>query len=549
MGLVLALLGCHYFEAAPESPMLGLAPREALLRLSVDLRGVHPTEEELVAIDANPDLYAQYVERYLEDPRFVGRMREVFNLRYLTRTGDTYFDTTEAGLGDIASTTVGDSIGEEPLRLLTYLIEEDLPYSYIVTASHTMADPVLARMWDLEREPGDAPDDQGWAPATWRDGRPAAGMLSMTTIWQRYPSMGGNANRHRANAISRMLLCDDYLSRPIVLNRAAVDLLTLDPENAIAVTASCQSCHSTLDPLAGTLFGFFHYDANQSIDDAITYRPETEEAWRDYSGKEPGYFGRPTANLVELGANIAADPRFAECAVRTVWEGFSQRSYTDDDWEEVAALRDVYEVDGARLTPVVRALVTSAAYRAGSVVAGIGDDADLDERLATVRVVSPAQLQSVVEDLTTYRWTFDGRPGLTSNDVGMQVLAGGVDSRYVTLPSYTPSLGLAFVQERLAQAAGRHVAEHDLAEGRAGDAILLRYVTALDTPESAPDAFEAQIRFLYLRITGAPLPAEATEPLALAALWNELMKVEDSPTSAWAGVVSAVLRDPAVLFY
>jgi len=45
----------------------------------------------------------------------------------------------------------------------------------------------------------------------------------------RYPSMGGNANRHRANAVSRTLLCDDYLARPIVLNRPAVDPLSLSP--------------------------------------------------------------------------------------------------------------------------------------------------------------------------------------------------------------------------------------------------------------------------------------------------------------------------------
>jgi hypothetical protein len=535
--LALALTGCG--PAAPEAVTTALSPRAALVRLSVDLRGVHPTEEELAAIEANPDLYDAYVDRYLEDPRYAARMREVFDLRFLTRTGDTYFDREEAGLDAVPEGAVGDSIGDEPLRLLTYILENDLPYGYIVTADHTVADPILAQMWDLDREPG-----EGWTVAGWRDGRPAAGLLSMTTVWQRYPSMGGNANRHRANAISRMLLCDDYLSRPIVLDRAAVDLLTVDPENAIATTASCQSCHSTLDPLAGTLFGFFHYDNAESLDDAIAYRPENEEAWRDYSGKEPGYFGRPTAGLVELGENIANDPRFAECAVRTVWEGFSQRTYTDEDWAELTALRDTYDAEGGRLTPVVRALVTSAAYRAGEV-----SDADLDDRLATVRVVSPAQLASVVEDLTTYRWDFDGRQALTTNDIGMPVLAGGVDSRYVTVPSYTPSLGLAFVQERLAQAAARHVAEHDLADGRTDGAILLKYVTAADTPASAPDAFEAQIRHLYLRITGAPLAAEATEPAALAALWTELMKVEDSPTAAWAGVVSAVLRDPAVLFY
>ena len=524
---------------APEEAFTALPPREALVRLSLELRGVRPAEDELAAIEADPRAYDAFVDRYMADPRFLGRMREVFNLRYLTRTGETFFDPAEAGLEELDAALVADSIGEEPLRLLTYILENDLSYGVMVTSPHTMADAYLAAMWDLDREAGD-----GWRPATWRDGRPAAGILSMTTIWQRYPSMGGNANRHRANAISRMLLCDDYLSRPIVLDRAAVDLLTLDPENAIAVTPSCQSCHSSLDPLSANLFGFFHYDAADSLADATVYRPENEEEWRAYAGRAPGYYGRPTANLEELGASIAADSRFADCAVRTVWEGLSQRAYTDDDWSELQELRAVYDAGGGRLGPVVRAVVTSDAFKAGATV-----DAALDDRLATVRVASPVQLADSVADLTGYRWNFGGREGLARNDLGLPVLAGGVDSRYVTLRSYTPSLGMAFVQERLAQAAAHHVAEHDLAEGRAGDAILLRYVTVADTPTTAPDAFAAQIRFLYLRVTGVPLAEDAPEPAELAALWDELMKVEASPTAAWAGVVSAVLRDPRVLFY
>lgn len=537
--MLTALLLLASCDPAPDETFEPLAPRAALIRLSLELRGVRPTEAELQAAEADPGAYDAFADRWLEDPRYVARMREVFNARYLTRTGDTYFDPAEAGLEELDGALVADSIGDEPLQLLSYILENDLPYSYMVTSPHTMADPYLAAMWNLERDEG-----EGWQPATWRDGRPAAGLLSMTTIWQRYPSMGGNANRHRANAISKMLLCDDYLSRPIVLDRAAVDLLTVDPENAIATTPSCQSCHASLDPLSANLFGFFHYDAVDTLDGAITYLPENEQGWREYAGKEPGFYGRPTANLVELGAALAADPRFADCAVKTVWEGFAQRPYTDADWEEFQALREVYDDAGGRLTPVVRAIVTSEAFKAGATT-----DADLDERLATVRLVSPVQLADSVAAITGYRWTFDGREGLAGNDLGLPVLAGGIDSRYVVLRSYTPSLGMAFVQERLAQAAARHVAEHDLAEGRVEDAILLKYVTAADTPASNPEAFDAQIRHLYLAITGEPLADDATEPAELAAMWTELLGVEDSPTAAWAGVVSVILRDPRVIFY
>ena len=120
---------------------------------------------------------------------------------------------------------------------------------------------------------------------------------------------------------------------------------------------------------------------------------------------------------------------------------------------------------------------------------------------------------------------------------------------FVSTATYEPSLGMAFIQERLAQSAGYHVAAHDLDAARTDGAILLKYVTATDTPDTAPDAFDAQVRYLYLRATGLPLAADATEPAAAAVLWKQLYSVEANPTQAWAGIVSAVLRDPRVLFY
>lgn len=533
----LSLASC----ATEEAPTLTLLDaRASLIRLSVDLRGVHPTEAELAAIEANPDLYADYVDRYLADPRFLVRLREVFNLRYLTRNGETYFDLDEAGLEELSSNDVARAIADEPLMLVSHIAENNLPFTELVLADYTMADPVTAAMWDI-----DYPDDAtGWVPAQYRDGRPHAGILSMTTLWQRYGSMGGNANRHRANAISRLLLCDDYLTRPIVLNRAAVDQLTDDPETAISTNTGCQSCHSTLDPLAAHLFGFFNYDEPDSLIDSTTYRPENEEAWRDYAGKEPAYYGTPTNGIPELAVQIAQDPRFASCAARTVFEGFTQRSLEDADWSEFQRHLGAFELSGLRLEPLVRSIVLSDEYLAASTT-----DPVLDERLATVKTVSPAQLADIIEGITGYRWEFSGLDGLTTHDMGLPVLAGGVDGDFVIHPTFEPSVGLVFIQERLAQAAAYAVAEADLDPERAGDARLLAYVTIEDTPESAPEAFNTQIRALYLAVTGTALATDATEPAALTALWKQSYSVDADPVGAWAAVTSVVLRDPTVLFY
>lgn len=537
MMLAWLLLACVPEEKG--DGLILLSPREQLIRLSVDLRGVHPSEEELQSIEKSPELYGKFVDRYLSDPRFEERLREVFNLRWLTRTGETYFDPGDANLS-VDPSVLARSVGDEPLRLLSWIYENDLPYSEVVTADHTMADPLLAAFWRLDR---DGEGDE-WLPAHYRDGRPNSGILSMTTLWQRYPSMGGNANRHRANAVSKILLCDDYLSRPIVLNRAQVDQLTVDPEDAIRTNQSCQSCHSSLDPLAGHFYGFFHEEAPMSMDAAITYLPENEENWRYYSGKEPAWYGIPTSGLQELGIRISEDPRFYDCAVRTVMEGFAQRTVEDADWNEFSAYRQSFEDSGWRLRTLVKSVVSARPY-----IAANAEDRQLAGRLATVRTVSPAQLSSIIEDITGFRWNFGGKDGLTDLEMGLPVLLGGVDGQFVTLPGREPSVGAVLAVERLAQAAADQVAKHDLDPARTEEARLLKYVTVLDTPESSSEAFDTQIRYLYLRVTGIPLKEDATEPAELTSLWKQLYAVEGSSTRAWAGVLSAILRDPRVIFY
>jgi len=530
----LLLVSCAEEPETVVDGMTLMSPRAQLIRASVDLRGVHPSETELQAIESDPELYPDFVDRYLADERFVDRAVELWNERLLTGTGGTYGQ----GYPGASAAEVSAAVSGETLRLVRHITEQDLPYSEIVLADYTMANPLLAAMWDLDRS-GDEP---GWAPARYLDGREHAGILTMSSVWLRYPSNGGNANRHRANAVSKMLLCDDYLSRPIVLNRAAVDQLTVDPETAISTNATCQSCHSTLDPLSAHFFGWFEYDDEMA--DPTLYKPENEKAWMAYAGRSPAYYGVPTASIREMAELIADDPRFIDCAVQTAWEGLSQRPLLDEDWADFQAHRDAFLDGGQSIRSVVRSIVLSPAYRAKA-----ADDPALDERLATIRAVSPSQMHTIIKDITGYSWDFGGRPGLESNGMGLPVLLGGIDGTTVTKRSYEPGVGTVFIQERLAQSAAWHVARHDLDADRDGEAIMLRYVTLEDTPTSAPKAFDDQIRSLYLQATGYPLADDAAEVHNLLTLWRQLHSVEGSSEAAWAGVISAVLRDPLVLTY
>jgi hypothetical protein len=116
------------------------------------------------------------------------------------------------------------------------------------------------------------------------DGRPAAGVLSTNSLWWRYGSTDSNANRKRANTASLLLLCNDYLVRPLEFDRN-VNLLDEEAVNtAIETDPSCTNCHGSLDPLAGYFFGFWWYDPSNPLEN-VRYFPEREGRWADYSGK------------------------------------------------------------------------------------------------------------------------------------------------------------------------------------------------------------------------------------------------------------------------
>ena len=537
--LPLALLASCATEAPEAEEVRGLkllAPRERLIRLSVDLRGVHPSEAELQAIEADPSLYADFVDRYMADPRFVAQMGDLFNETLLTRTGDTYGIAVDGASG----AQVGSAVGDEAIKLVERIVADDLPYSEIVLADYTMANPVLAAAFDLDYPRGQT----GWEKAQYTDGRPHAGVLTMTSFWLRYPSMGGNANRHRANAVSRTLLCDDYLARPIVLNRAAVDQLTISPEEAISTNASCQSCHSTLDPLSAHFFGFFIPDDEEFTEDPLVYRPEREQGWRDYANRPPGYYGLPTAHVRELAEAIAADSRFHDCAVETVFSGLTQRAISDVDWEELAPHRSSFLDSGLRVRPLVKSVVMSPEYLVGAV-----EDEEKAERISGTKLVSPRQLSAIIEDITGYRWDFAGQDLTTSSAAGVPVLLGGIDGRTARARSYQASVGAVLVHERLTWNAAWDVVQRDFAIPSGADRRLLRYVNADQGPDEAPEAFAEQVRFLYLRVTGLPMAADAEEIAALADVWRDLRAIEGSGVRAWAGVVNVVLRDPTILYY
>lgn len=536
LSLLAVVLACGP-ESEPVSGAAGvdevdLQPLDTLAllsRISLDLRGTRPSVDEVMRVQADPDALEPLVQEMLQDPRFGERVRSIYAQALLTRQDGWTVDTSDYGLDAALQPQLAADVGEETLWILSRVATEDLPYTEIVRGDWTMATPLMAEMWDLERQEG-----EGFQVAQYTDGRPAAGILGTNSFWWRYMSNASNANRGRANAVSKTLLCTDYLSKPIEFERN-VNLLDADAVNdALANNPGCVACHHSLDPLASYLWGFYFRDYNSATDISV-YHAERERLWTTETKVAPGYYGEPgSGGLEELGQMLAADPRFVSCGVEQVFTGLVQREPELRDTQALSDLREVFLGSGLTLRPLFLAVVESDAYRAAP-------QGDVGPRL-----LGTDQLASAIEDITGFRFVDDGYDMMRTDTRGLRTLAGGVDGNFVTSPATEPTTTMVLVQERLAQAAAWNAVQRD---SGAQAPELFVHVTLGETPETGREAMVAQIQHLHLRLFAHPVQADSPEVQANLELWEALYAIEGSPEAAWAGLLSVLLRDPDFVTY
>ncbi len=495
-----------------------------------------PTLTELDAVEADPAELEALREAWLADARFESRMVDLYAARWRTEVDTFLAASWEFGLEPEEDYAFLRAVGQEPLRLVAHVVAEDLPYTTIVTADWTMADPLRARVVPLGRTRA-AP---GWGPAHYQDGRPAAGVLATNGLWWRYVSPLFNYNRRRTAALLDLLVCEDILSRPVVLSSA--DALEVeDAESSVLTDRACVTCHATVEPVAATLFGFLLADT-QSAAEMSQYHPEREPDGPLSLGVQPAWFGTPVDGLDGLGRAIASDGRFVDCAVETVASGLLGRPVDAADAALLREARDRFVEDDLRLKSAIRAVTDHPSYRAGA-----STPAAAAERRAvetTRRALVGDQLRTVLGGLDGFVWARGGADELDSDTNGFRILAGGADGEIVSSPARTPGVTHAAVVRRAAQVSARWVVDHELVQ-RDLEPDWLGRVTVDTRPGES--AFTAQIEELVWRLHA--VRASAGEVEAWAALWSDAHALTGDPAEAWATVLGALLRDPAFLTF
>ena len=164
-----------------------------------------------------------------------------------------------------------------PLELIAYVVENDRPYTEILTADYIMANPMAAAAYGASTRFDDSTDIYEFRPSRiasyYRRGDdfeseydrevdaeriinrgslstdyPHAGVLNTTVFLQRYPSTATNRNRARARWTYYHFLGLDVEKSA---SRTTDPVALADTNNPTLHNPACTVCHSVLDPVAG----------------------------------------------------------------------------------------------------------------------------------------------------------------------------------------------------------------------------------------------------------------------------------------------------------
>ena len=486
-------------------------------RASLDFRGHRPTISELQAITDSDKALHEGIDTIIDSPRFGYHYGQL--MAGVWKTEVVEYDHTDheyalANQTDILGLLT--SLGQEPLQVLSEIAQNDIPYSAIVTSDWTMSDSLLSEWSPVSY---DWNNPQEWQRVTYTDDRPHAGILVSNGLWWRYNSTLSNAGRGRANVVSKLLLCNDFLERRIAVDRSLSLLDEGSVKDAIETNPTCVGCHVDLDPLASNFWGLYRH-FRFSLEEQFSYHPERELHWIEQTGTAPGYYGSPTTSLSDLGSMMAQDPALYTCIVRRTMAQMTQQPVNEADIDAWRPHLHKFIEAGYTIKPLVRSIMNDLRY----------------QNVNTKKIVSPTLYMSQVEYATGYAFTVDDVRGFETDIFGLRGLFGGRGKDWLTNPSSTPTTTFSLVVQRLAEAAAYHAVytsqpktlfSFDISTGDSGQRSMLRtvFVTILSREPSADELSD------------------------LFSLWHTVYDLNHDPLEAWFGTLTFLFRHPDFLTY
>jgi len=346
-------------------------------------------------------------------------------------------------------------------ELVAHIIENDLPYSEILTADYMMMNRLTNQGYGGNATFSDDEDDSVFKPSkilgyylpnqiddskgeqvmidnysTWAHIEtteqpttfPHSGLLTDMTFLARYPTTATNRNRARARWTFFHFLDVDIEG---ATQRPTDEAALQDTDNPTMNNPSCTVCHAILDPVAAA---FKNWDERNQYrpnglaldkfykspqDGSTTLYREGDTWYRDM--REPGLFEHAITNtdqtLQELGKLIVQEPAFYRASVKFWWPAIfgeppleipihdgdfnfaSKLKAYEEQQKFIQTLADVL-YQSKNIKDVFKLMVRSVWFRGDSVSTPSENPFVNETNIASRQLLNPQQLEMKVEELT-----------------------------------------------------------------------------------------------------------------------------------------------------
>jgi hypothetical protein len=588
---------------AAETALGGLTlagPKETYARAKFMLSGEVATPEELDGLGDDEAMLDTQLDALLNSDAFLTRAQEMFNDWLLTDAysslvrGDDLFpqlrdypqrsyfqplctperdfrccdattqvccvnvEADQSRCGDAANDLATDAVAHEPLELLKYIVQRDLPLTELVTANYTMVNPYSAMVYGMSAAQRDSMFDEDVANdanefrpiqisptpdnglrISGGAGYPHAGILSMPVTLVRYPSSASNQQRTRG---ARLVL-ERFLNVP-VMKLSDFSTAKLPPEADLELAtqeyAACTVCHAAIDPIAGHFrnFGSSGQYRSSQRSRLAEHLPEPEFLGEKMPmGADPlRWLATQIAQHERFSLGVLV-PVFADLIGTDVLTAPSDLAIEDYRARYLAFRMQQIELQrlrrefagpaGLRLKPLVKAIVKGPFFRA--VGAKTTDEIER-EALALAGVglgalLTPEQLARKVEQVSGV--TFRSGMMATGRDLlrsfrDYRLMFGGTDwdttpQRYREPNAMSVRIAMRMGNELACIAVPQDFAIIDPAQRR-----MFRTVDLTTTPESGGEAqIRQEIRRLHRLVVGEEVAEDAPEVEATYQLWKQ----------------------------
>lgn len=505
---------------------------------------------------------------------FSGAMFDIVHRKYYPNSA-IYFQNPSLRARAI---TIASALAEEPLRLIEYIVQQEKPYTEVVTADYTLMNPYSAEIYNSSLSFSDPGDFNEWVPAKITDYfrcsicnqnspdiifdiptvYPHAGLLNSPAFLSRYPSTATNRNRARSRWAYYYFLGVDIEG---IADRTTDQSALQDENNPTLNNSNCIVCHDIMDPVAGAFQnynddGFYRSRPGGTDSLPNSYKFSSSSGYQSgdtwYSDMLTPGFGDQIAPNAEtsiqwLGQEFAKDSRFGFGTVNFWYpvvmgrEPYPEPENPEDvDYQSKLA---AYAAEQEAMNEVASNFVTGTAgngqhnlkdllvdlvmanhFRSSS-VSPVSDLHAIE--LAEVgkgKLLTPEQLNQKLNSVMGFEWNY-GRGDALDRVYGL--IYGGIDSIGITARATELTTLMSTVVTTMANETACSLTNLDFTRQQE-DRFLFPFVELASTPDNASVAIRSNIQFLHKQLLGEQLELNSTEVDASYVLFTEVWNARQS---------------------